>query len=192
MSNHIRKYNSGVTIFEVIVAFSLMSVVIIILADVFIMHSKIFNTSSGKAEVQFQSVSMADVMGKYIRLADSVVEEYVIGGESYETSSSELVLKMPSIDASDNIIADTWDYIAFYRDETDVAKFFYEMEADPASSRVSIKKILSDYVSGLNFIYDNAIIGDIGAVSIEVFLKRTSMNLSQRSRMFTSYNLGNK
>ena len=75
-----------------------------------------------------------------------------INSTTYTTNSTTLVLSLPSIDASGNAIASTYDTVVFY---TSGGTAYAIVSADASSDRDSRTKQLATGVTALTFTYDN-------------------------------------
>ncbi len=71
------------------------------------------------------------------------------------------MLKVASIDSQGNIIADTYDYLVFYKDQN---YFRFKIFPDPLSSGKQSDRIFSNMVDNLNFQYFNAAIPPVEVV----------------------------
>jgi len=98
-------------------------------------------------------------------VADKVLSSHVFSSATYDSSSNSLVLEIPSIDSSGAIVSGSYDYAAFYLQDTNAYRI---LEANAASSRASGTKKLSDTISSLTFSYNNADFALADAVTVDV------------------------
>jgi len=115
-----------------------------------------FNTISVYQQASMRSSSSASAVMRDIESltlpANAVLQIYTFSGVTYTSSSTVLVLEIPSIDNSGNVIANTYDYAVFYSVDTNVYRL---IEANALSNRSSSVKKLSSTVNTLSFVYDN-------------------------------------
>jgi hypothetical protein len=181
--------NKGVSIVEAIVVITLVSVVSVVIMDLFITHGRIFNLNSAGSDFQLQGAEVVEAVGRVVRVADKTVSSRTINSVNYTASAGTLVLEIPSIDSAGQVIAGKYDYAAVYLSNN---KIFVSQQADPASSRVSLARALSDSVSRLQFIYDNGSYDSVSSVLVQLAM---SKNISGKTRTLAidkKFNLGNK
>jgi len=97
--------------------------------------------------------------------ADHVLQSHTFSGTVYTSSSTVLVLEIPSVDPSGNIISGAYDHAVFYADGTLAYRL---LAANAASARVSGTRRLSDDIFSLTFSYNNADLALADAVTVDV------------------------
>jgi hypothetical protein len=85
--------------------------------------------------------------------ANQIVASHNFSGTTYSTGQHTLVLEIPSIDGSGNIVNGKHDYAVFYLTGTNL---YRRIQADAASSRPSGLNKISDAVSAITFTYNSA------------------------------------
>jgi len=179
----------GINLIEIIVVISIISLLSIILVDVFLAHGRLFNLESADSDFGLQGAQALDAVGRTIRVADKVLSAKTINSENYTASAGTLILEMPSIDETGKVISGSYDYAALFFDGN---KIFLSQEVGLGSSRPSFKRLLSDSVGQMKFIYNNNDCDSVEAVFAELTL---SKSVSGRTRSFSlskKFNLGNK
>ncbi len=154
-------------------AFTLVEtmIVIAISAIMFITISILifkFNMTSEYQQAILQSSGSASALIKEVETltlpADAVLLTHIFSGVTRTSTSTTLVLEIPSIDSSGNIIPNAHDYAAFYTTGT-IA--YRTLEKNAASVRVSGTKKLSDTVQSLTFTYNNAALTAADIVTVD-------------------------
>lgn len=97
--------------------------------------------------------------------ADAVLQTHTFLSATYTSAAASLVLEIPSIDNSGNVIANTHDYAAFYSVGTNAYRL---LEANASSKRVSGTKKLSSTVNSLTFSYNSADFAEVNIVTIDI------------------------
>lgn len=97
--------------------------------------------------------------------ASHVIQSHTFQSTTYTSSSEVLVLEIPSIDSSGNIIPSTYDYAVFYTNGTYAYRL---LMTDAASNRASGTKQLSDTISSLTFSYNSADFALVNTVTVDV------------------------
>lgn len=128
-----------------------------------------FNTSSSYEQTSMQSsVSASAIMREIESLtlpADAVLGAHAFPGGTYTSTTTSLVLEIPSIDSSGNIIAGAHDYAAFYSVGTNAYRL---LQSNASSKRGSGTKQLSSTVSALTFTYSDADFAKVSTTTVDV------------------------
>ena len=128
-----------------------------------------FNTTVVYEQTLAQSSGSASAVMREIESlalpADAVLQMHTFSGVPHNSSATELILEIPSIDNSGNVIANTYDYARFYLVGTDV---YRHLEAYDLSSRTSGTKRLGSTVQTLTFIYNNSDFPRVSAITVDV------------------------
>lgn len=115
--------------------------------------------SSGSA-----SALMKDI-GYFALPAHAVVQSHTFSTATRTSTSTALVLEIPSIDASGNTIAGAYDYAAFYVIGTEA---YRELETHALSARIPGTKKLSSTVHTLSFSYDAANVTQTTTITVDL------------------------
>lgn len=177
---------------EGITVLGVMALLLIIIAQIFIVSYDIYAKQTAKADNSTSAVLAARTISESARGAMEVLSSYTVNGTVYTSSDDELVLKLPAVDGSGDIITDSYDYIAFYRDGTDATKTFSDIEPDASSYRFSGQKLVTAYNEVMTFRYDNPVISDATRVSIYIRNNQVVRNTSLEAEAWTSIFLRNR
>jgi len=157
--------NRAFTLTETVVIVAI-SVGMILTLDLLIYN---FNNSSNYEQSLAASSSSASGFMRELESltvpADNVLQTHSFTSGTRTSSSTALVLEIPSVDSSGNTIANTFDYAAFYTTGTTVYRL---LEANAASARVSGTKRLSTTLGTLSFTYNNADFTQVNTVTVDV------------------------
>lgn len=105
----------------------------------------------------------------YIRQAQNVLASTTIDGVLYTTATTTLILKLRSIDSSNQIIPDSYDLVVFYTNTTTPPITLYrKISASPQSKRQSGILILNKIIQNLSFTYDTPNPKDAKLVNINL------------------------
>ncbi len=140
----------GLTLMEVLIAMGLAVATGTLLLSIMINSAGFFYKQSSKLQ---EGLNINDALSKVrqsTRLSSGVVSTYTSGGITYTSSATQIVLKVPALDNLGNVIANTFDYIVFFQDQT---KLRYKLFPDAQSSRKSQDQIFSTSVDSLTFKY---------------------------------------
>ena len=130
-----------------------------------------------------------EMISRDIRWATQVEESYTSGGTTYTTGDNVLVLMVPSIDASDNCIPSTYDYIIYQLQSGNL----YRIVCKAASSaRLSENRIVARYCTSLTFSCGGVTLSNIANkstinnVDIYLPLNKTVLSLSGQGQAIES------
>ena len=164
----------GLTLIEVLISMGIAVVVGVLLLAIIVNSAGIFTKQSSKLS---QGLNTNDALSKVretIREANSVASSFTI----YTSGATQLLLKVPSIDSSNNIIADTFDYFIFFLDQK---KLRLKTFPDTLSSRKPQDQIFSNNVDSLNFKYFDSAAPPSEVAPTSARKIRVSLTLRQKS-----------
>lgn len=148
------KSNSGFTLLEILVGMAVGVVAGGLLVSILVQSNGVFlkqgvQVSEGLSLNQSISEINADIVQ-----SSGVVSSYPVSGQpQYTTGANVLVLQVPSINSSGNVISNVYDYIVISAD-TQKKYLLREMVfPDAQSSRKSLNKILSTSLNYVIFYY---------------------------------------
>jgi hypothetical protein len=107
-----------------------------------------------------------DIISSQIKNAIKAVDTHVIAGTTYTTDFDTLVLELPSVDASQNIITGKYDYQVFYRDPADQSKLKSAVELGAGSSRAGSPQVLNTNLQTINFNYNNQSLDSVSRIEV--------------------------
>lgn len=142
---------SGLTLIEVLIAMGIASVVGALLLVIMFNSAGLFYQQSSKVG---QGLGLNDALSQIrssIRQSSAIASSYTDGSTIYTSSATQLVLKVASIDASGNLVPDTFDYFVFFKDETKLR--FKSFLAPQSNGRKASDRILSLNVENVLFQY---------------------------------------
>ncbi len=179
----------GFTIIEMVVVLALLSVILVVMLSLIEWHHKIYAQQQSQTLVTTTARNSMNEIQDYIAMAYRVVSSQTISGTTYNSGSSTIVLQLYSIDSSDAVIANTYDYVAFFLHN---GKLYELISADGSSSRKSVNKVLSTVATSLTFTYDNATFSSVRTVntdlqSLSTYNKVTSQGHIQEQTFLRNY-----
>lgn len=181
----------GMTLVETMVAIGVMTVILVVVSQVFAVNEDVLVKQLARIDNDNGAIFALKRLGELSRGATSVMTDQTINGTYYASSSTTLVLKLPAVDGSGNILADVFDYIAVYRDPLATTKIYTDTWPGSGSMRVSGKKLLTAYNSTMTFSYNRAAAGQATRVSVFLINTQTKRGSTLTSRTWTSIFLRN-
>ncbi len=143
----------GFTLVELLIAVSIISVAGILLAQLVIQNNGLVFQQTAKVSHGVGLNNTKVSLSNDLKPATAIVSGYPLSSPTYTSSSTSIVIQVPSIDSSGNVIANTYDYIAYYKDPSNSKILRKNYFPDPASSKKSKDQVLLTETSLLQFIY---------------------------------------
>jgi len=119
-----------------------------------------------------------------IRCAAQVVKQYPeTGSAEYQTGDHVIVLKVPSIDGSGNVIDSFYDHIVYALQGSDLYRIVHK---DASSSRPNESRVVARYCTsltfrsgsyGLKYYADNDTLSTINTVSVYLPINKSNVSL---------------
>ena len=181
----------GFTIMEGIAVIGIMTIVLVMVNQIFAVTYDIFVKQSARTDTETGAVLAARTISELTRGASAVETSKVINGTTYTTSADVLVLKMPTIDSSNNVVASTYDYVAIYRDGTVPTKIFSDIDAATGSKRADGQRLVTAYNVTAKFRYNAATVTDTKRVQVYLVNLQTKRNTTITTKAWTAIFLRN-
>ena len=174
--------NKGFTLIEVLVVSAILFLVVGFLGYLSVKHFWIYNSQVSQLDIGNDARFSLDDIDNFVRSARRVSVSYDI----YSTGPQTLVLQLPSIDSSNKIIENTYDYVVYYLSGQALVR---EIFPDAISDRESGIKTLTSYIDedNFSFTYDNADYSLVKKITTLISIKKgqsgqqRSITLSSKS-----------
>lgn len=177
-TNHrqsLRLNNEGLTLIELIITLAIISMMIFVVTQVYVTGMVNSKVDMKKATLQTGGRSALEGITRNVKLASAVEATY----DAYTSDATNLILKVPAIDSSENFIYSGGnrinDYIVYYLDGKDLHKV---VSSTNATSRLYTQdgtdNILMTNVKSLSFTYNPAI-PNVTMVNINATLEDTTL-----------------
>ena len=168
--------SKGLTLIEILVAMGIAAVVGVLLVVVIVSSAGLFSNQSSKVQTGLNSNDVLTAFRSSIKQANAVASQFVSGQTTYTTGVSQLVLQVPAIDSSNNIISNTYDYFVFYLDQN---YLHFKVFPDVLSSRETTDRIFSNSVDSFKLQYFNSATPPVEVSPISAARVRMSVALKQ-------------
>lgn len=146
-----RKLSAGVSLIETLVTVAIAMVLTLALLGLYQVYGNLY----GLGRMHFSAVggvrSPLSEIVEYVSQAHRVAESHDFGGVVYSSGSSTLVLEIPSVNADSRTVAESWDYVVFYKDGE---RLYRRLQPAASSARSALTRQLSDVAANLAFSYD--------------------------------------
>lgn len=159
------KSGTGFTLVETIIIIALSVTMMIALGLLVFTFNKISSYEQASAQSSGSASAIMREIESLAFPAHAVLQTHTFSGSTRTSSSTVLVLEIPSVDSSGDVIASTYDYAAFYVTGTNAYRL---LEANASSKRVSSTKQLSSTVSALTFAYGSSDFTKVSTTTVDV------------------------
>lgn len=157
--------NQGFSFAESLIAIAILVLVLLAILFVYMNFSRVNSFQQATMKTAESVRTAANEMQKAVLQSRKIAESHSFSGNSYSTDADTLVLEIPAIDGSGNILDGEYDYMVFYTSGTNLYK---RVDADADSDRQSGLNQLSDVISSIAFTYDNADLNLASRVNVDI------------------------
>jgi hypothetical protein len=177
------------TLMETVITIALSAVIMLAIANLYINFNSLYVYQQTFVATTNAASSAIQALNTAVLPADQVVASHSFGGTTITSSASTLVLEVPSISSTGDIIAGTHDYIAFYRTGTDL---YQRTDAGAGSARSASTKRVAALVDATAFSYDTADITQATRVSADVTTRLNTKKGVVQTTLHGQFYLRNK
>lgn len=167
----LRGTSPGLTLLETIIAIGIASIVMLVLSGIFLAQGRFFAIQDAISETRIHSSRVLDTAGLFLSSADSVIANHTINGRAYVTSTNTLIVRLPSLDDSGDIVSGNYDYLALGLNPDDPTRFMYDLQSATGTARTSGKFVKAQFVDKLIFRYNT--VSPTSATVIDLYVRTT-------------------
>ena len=180
--------HSAFTLIETVIVIALSLCVVTALS--FLLYT--FNKALSYGNISTQSYTSAGALLREIESlalsANAVLQTRSFSGTTYTSTTTSLVLELPSIDNSGNVIANARDYVVFYAAGANAYRL---LEKNASSARVAGTKLLSSTLDTLAFSYDDTDFAQVRTVTVDIQTRAQVKEETVTSRLYQQIRLRN-
>lgn len=174
-NNNRQKRRLGFTLVELQVSLFIALITLLAAMSLYIFYWRTFVIGNTVLDIYANSRVAMEMISRDVRMAAQVVSSHT----PYTTTSNCAVLKVPSIDASGNVIASHYDYITYKLQGSDLYRI---VQKDSLSSRLTENRVVAHYCSALWFSSGGVMLSDVSNLSaintISIFLPLNTSTIS--------------
>jgi type II secretory pathway pseudopilin PulG len=167
--NDFRK--KGFSLVEIIFAVVIFIFILAALVFIYVNYSKFYNRQQAELKIGDSAREAAKELQADALQGDQIVANHSFSGVTYTTGQHALVLELPSMNATGEIVSDKHDYVVFYLSGKNLYRL---VQIDAASSRAQGLNKISDSVSSLNFTYNNPNLTQATKIDTDLQMQTTS------------------
>ena len=158
--------NFGFTLMEVVMVLFLGGICGTVIVNLFLGQNQIYKTQTAELIIMSDGRSALDDISNYVRSTNRVLSSY----SSYTAGLEVLILQIQSINASNGLIAATFDQVVYYLDS---GSLYRQVFPNASSSRIAGTKKLASSVNSLAFTYNNIDFAQVTEVDVDITLQKT-------------------
>jgi len=149
---NITRASRGFTLTETLVVVAVSAILGAAITGIWIGYNNFFALEQTTVVVATSASRVVSVAEAAMLQASSVESSHTFtnSGTTLTSGTSTLVLKLPTVNSSGNVVSNSYDYIAIYASNTNA---YEQIDAAAGSARVSGTTILSTALSALTFTY---------------------------------------
>lgn len=159
----------GFSLVETVIVVGLVAGLMLAIIELFINFNTSYDLQNANINNSYSAAAFLNETEELSLQADSVVASRTINSTTYTSGTSTLVLELPSIDSSGDIISNAHDYAVMYVASSSVYRV---LQADAASVRHSGTKLFSDVVNSLTFTYNNVSPASTTKIAIDIITQK--------------------
>lgn len=145
---------NGFSLLELLITMAVLGIISVVLTSIYIDTNKTFKIQKSQTLLQTESRNSLDFIDTWTRRASTIMTSYTTADLTvYTTSSTVLVLQVPSIDASQNILSNKYDYFVYKANVSSPMNLEERIYADASSARATSTKNLDQHLSSITFSY---------------------------------------
>jgi len=191
------KASKGTTLIELLIVTAISALIVLALLSLYSAGQRYFVTQSAKADTIEDSRHPLTWITRDIRESVQVVTTY----DAYSTSSNSLILQVPSIDETGEIIDvdNTFDYIIYRRNPGTPKRLERIIDADEASARTDRTKLLADNVNSFSLLFfdsdgadTSANVSESATIGISLTSRKDGLGRTFQETFNTQIKLRNK
>lgn len=147
------KNSKGIGLLEILIAITIAGFGGIYLVRSFVQSQGFFLTEQAKINQGLNINDASTQINESIRSASAIAATNLVGTPTYSSDTDTLVLELPSIDVSGNVINQTFDYIIVTLEGSNPQRLRKKLFPAAASARKAEDRVLATNVSLLNISY---------------------------------------
>lgn len=179
----------GLGMAELIISLAILLILGALLVIFYVGYNQSLSFLTASENVNASAGAVVADMSSTIRLADQVLSSHNFSGTIYTTSSTTLVIELPTIDAAGTIQATKHDYVAYFMSGGIIKKI---TDADALSSRKTGIHVLSNVGTYLSFGLDTWVVANALVVTVDVRTSATVRSQTSQSQITQQIYLRNK
>lgn len=179
----------GFTLLESVVVVGVTALALGALANLFFIFNALYGYERVFLAVAGSSSEAMSAFEAAVLPAEEVLASHDFSGTVYESATTTLVLMLPAVDSSGDVIAGAKDYVAFH---AEAGVLYRTVLADAGSVRTSGTKRLTSTLSSLSFTYDDSNLSQATSITVDIETQAAFKERVVQNRLHERLYLRNK
>jgi hypothetical protein len=181
------KSGAGFTLVETVVSVGICMLIGIAIVDFFISNDSLIRSQEAGIDVIGSASSIANDLHIMTSQAIEIVDTGTVLGTAYTSGTTTLILRLPSITTTGELVEGQSDYIVYYATGTSAYRL---IEGGAGSARASSTRLLGNYVDSLTFAYSTSTPTPGQSASVEIDIetsrqfKKTTAQTELREKIY--------
>lgn len=190
--NSFLKKTKGLSLLETVIYIFIGVLVIIVISEIFVNQSTLGQKRTSQSDLERSAGAGIETIKTAIQGASTVVPSRTFSGTAYTSDEDTLILEIPSVDGSGNLVSGSYDYMVFFLDPSDSALLKATTDSAAGSARPENTRIISSFVSSVEFRYNKVSAADSTAIDATITTAKTLGTESFSAKSHAKVNLRNK
>lgn len=147
------RFPTGFSLIELLIVIGITALLAMLLLGILIANNRFYANQSGEISAVINTRIISDRIAEYTRGAVAVLASYTYNSINYVSDTDTLVLEIPAIDASANIIASAYDRVIITADPGNSARLLLYLDPDASSARLPRNAELTNSLGIVAFTY---------------------------------------
>lgn len=143
------------TLIELLISIALISIISVILTTLIIRYGIFYERQNVDIAANLDNRFILDDISAQVRQAAKIATSVTIDGQTFATSQTTIVLKLPALDQNGQTMQNIFDYVIFWQDSQDLKNFRKKIVPDLQSTRKVVSQILTSNLKSVVFSYNN-------------------------------------
>jgi hypothetical protein len=181
--------NRAFTLTETVITIALSVVIMLALVNLYLNFNTLYLYQQTYVATTNAASNAMKALDGAVLPADQIVASHTFSGTTITTGVNAVVLELPSINASGDIITGAHDYIGFATTSTDL---YERIDANAGSARTTSAKKVATLIDSLSFAYDTADATAASRISATTTTKLVTKNGTIQTSLHQLFYLRNK
>lgn len=192
MNLFLNKKTKGLSLLETVIYTFIGILIIIVISEIFVNQSNLGQKRTSQSDLEKSAGSGIENIKTAVQGARTVVLSRPFGNIAYTSDEDTLILEIPSVNGSGNIISGSYDYMVFFIDPLDSSLLKATTEPATGSARPGNTRIISSSVSTVEFRYNKVNTVDSTALDATIITSKTLGTGVLAAKAHAKVNLRNK
>ncbi len=156
----------GFTLIELLIFITVGVLIFLVIGQIFIVQIRQGDRAAAIADISRSANTGIERVREYAQSANTIVASKNISGTIYNSDDNTLILELPSIDGSGNLLPSAVDTVLFIRNALSPALLEMTIVPGTGSARPAGTRIIANFVDSLEFRYNKEAVADASAIDI--------------------------